>query len=116
MALASEGQVACPCQDWPADARLLHARPLPLASATARQLAGIPGLGPVRSGAIVAERDRAAFASLADLARTRGIGPATVERLRRYLYAGSSDPACPDPDRRGARLSGHTEQTAHPGG
>lgn len=43
----------------------------------------LPGIGPVRSEAIVAHRDReGGFASVEEMEAVSGIGPATVERLR----------------------------------
>jgi competence protein ComEA len=51
--------------------------------ADAAELATLPGIGPALAGAIVAERARGGpFRRPEDLARVRGIGPATVERLR----------------------------------
>ncbi len=52
-------------------------------TATAEQLATLPGIGMAKATAIV--EDRAAngrYRSVEDLARVRGIGEATVERLR----------------------------------
>lgn len=43
----------------------------------------LPGIGPVRAEAIVAERGQAPIRSLADLSRVPGIGPRTVEALER---------------------------------
>jgi len=51
--------------------------------ATADQLASLPGIGMVRAQAIVDDRSHhGRYGSLEDLVRVRGIGPATVERLR----------------------------------
>lgn len=51
--------------------------------ATAEQLASLPGIGKVRAQAIVDDRSqRGRFGTLEDLARVRGIGAATLERLR----------------------------------
>ena len=44
-------------------------------------------------GAIVDERARRPFASVEDLRRVRGIGPATVRSLAPELFVGA-DPAC----------------------
>lgn len=53
-----------------------------LNAAPERHLLLLPGIGPTRARAIVEERARAGpFASAADLARVRGIGPATVATL-----------------------------------
>jgi competence protein ComEA len=49
----------------------------------ARLLLFLPGIGPVRADAIVDERARdGPYESLDDLARVRGIGPATVAAVR----------------------------------
>ncbi|MFO0911206.1 MAG: helix-hairpin-helix domain-containing protein [Isosphaeraceae bacterium] len=49
-------------------------------------LRALPRLGPVLVARIVAERERAPFASVAELdARVRGVGPVTVEALRPFL-------------------------------
>ena len=52
-------------------------------SATAELLASLPGIGMVRAQAIVEDRSRnGRYHKLEDLVRVRGIGVATVERLR----------------------------------
>lgn len=51
-------------------------------------LQGLPGVGPAIAARIVEERRVQPFASLDDLQRVKGIGPATVERLRRTAVAG----------------------------
>ncbi len=52
-------------------------------TATAAELTGLPGVGPVIAARIVAYRDSAGpFARVDDLVRVRGIGPATLERIR----------------------------------
>lgn len=57
-----------------------------LNSATANDLAGLPGLGPGRARAIVAYREaHGSFASIDDLEKVPGIGPATVAKLRSSL-------------------------------
>ena len=51
--------------------------------ATADQLASLPGIGMVRAQAIVDDRSHhGRYGSLEDLTRVRGIGIATIERLR----------------------------------
>ncbi len=77
----------CPCPEWPGRLRLLFGGRVPLAAA-ADDLEAVPGIGPVRAGAIVEERERGGrFENVEALARVRGIGPATVERLRPWLGA-----------------------------
>ncbi len=57
-----------------------------LNSATANDLAALPGLGPGRAKAIVAYREaHGSFASIDDLEKVPGIGPATVAKLRPSL-------------------------------
>lgn len=76
--------------DWP-DMRIDVNR------ATAAELAVLPGVGPRLAERIVEDRERRGlFASLDDLQRVSGIGPATLERLRPYAVAqvaGGADPA-----------------------
>ena len=57
-----------------------------LNSASANDLAGLPGIGPGRANAIVAYREaHGSFASIDDLEKVPGIGPATVAKLRPSL-------------------------------
>jgi competence protein ComEA len=52
-------------------------------TATAQELAALPGIGPALAGRIVAWRSaHGRFGSVDALAEVPGIGPATVERLR----------------------------------
>lgn len=65
---------------------LLAARPIDLNEADVKTLAEVPAIGPVRAAAIVTERDaRGAFASLKDLERVGGVGPATVAKIRDFV-------------------------------
>ncbi len=85
---------ACPCEALPGRLRLLLGLPIPLATAGASDLQALPGIGPVRAAAIVADRERrGAFARVEELERVPGIGPATLGRLRGLIAAGP-DPAC----------------------
>lgn len=53
-------------------------------------LIALPGIGPALAGRILAFRARhGPFKSLEDLVAVRGIGPATVERLRPHVIGGS---------------------------
>lgn len=53
-----------------------------LNAAPERHLLLLPGIGPARARAIVAERDRGGpFGSVGDLRRVPGIGPSTAEAL-----------------------------------
>jgi hypothetical protein len=73
-------------------ARLLFCQTLDLNRASAAALESLPGIGAGRAEAIVRERDRERFASLAALERVRGIGPRTVAGLEGWAHA-SADPA-----------------------
>jgi hypothetical protein len=74
-----------------------------LNSSPARHLILLPGIGPVRAGAIVEDRERLGpFRSIGDLSRVRGIGPATSAALMGIAGvsgrpSGASDPIRADP-------------------
>jgi competence protein ComEA len=75
--------------------RLLRGLPLPLDRARPGDLELLPGIGPVRAAAIVAERARGGpFAGARALERVPGLGPATAARLAPLLFTGRDDPAC----------------------
>jgi competence protein ComEA len=62
------------------------AAPLALNAATSAELERLPGIGPALAARIVAWRDSAGgFRNLDDLAKVRGIGPATLARLKPLL-------------------------------
>ncbi len=62
--------------------------------ADAAELRRLPGIGPARAEAILAERRRGGpFASLADLLRVPGLGPTTIERLAPHLALSPGLPA-----------------------
>lgn len=79
----------------PMDELLVVGLPVDANRATAAALQAIPGLGPARAQAIVDERlARGPFLTIDDLKRVRGIGPATVAKLRPFITTGSvSSPA-----------------------
>ncbi len=57
--------------------------PVNINTATASELDALPGIGPATAQAIVSDRDaHGPFASVDDLARVRGIGPAKLSQLR----------------------------------
>ena len=66
-------------------ARLLFGLRLDPNRADARALEVLPGIGPARAAAIVAERERAPFRELAQLRRVKGIGPVTLRRISPFL-------------------------------
>src|SRR4051812_22528807 len=49
------------------------------------ELLQVPGIGPHLADAILAHRSSAAFASVDDLRQVKGIGPATLDKLRPWL-------------------------------
>ncbi len=57
-------------------------------SASAAELAELPGIGQSKAAAIIAEREKKPFASVDDLERVRGIGERTVEDLRGKVAVG----------------------------
>ncbi len=62
--------------------------------ATAEELELLPGIGPSKAAAIVAEREKGGpFRSIADLERVHGIGEKTAQRLQPYLALGEEPPA-----------------------
>lgn len=58
------------------------AAPLDINTATAAELEALPGIGPKTAAAIIAGRP---YSSVEDLLRVKGIGPATLEKLRPYV-------------------------------
>jgi len=58
-------------------------------TASAAELASLPGIGDSKAAAIIAEREKKPFASVDDLERVRGIGERTVEDLRSKVAVGS---------------------------
>jgi len=72
----------------PMDQRLVFGLPLDLNTASAEALETIPGIGPSRATAIVADRSRnGSFATVDELERVHGFGALTVERIRPFLWA-----------------------------
>ncbi|MEQ9568764.1 MAG: helix-hairpin-helix domain-containing protein, partial [Longimicrobiales bacterium] len=59
-----------------------------LNTADSAALMGLPGIGPALAGRILARRRRSRFTSVDDLLEVRGIGPATLERLRAEVVVG----------------------------
>jgi len=73
--------------------------PISLNFADALTLASIPGLGPVKSRALVQyRRTHGCFAQLKDIEGVRGIGPRTVLKVAPYLRIDMfDDRACASP-------------------
>lgn len=55
-------------------------------TASSAELESLPGIGPAKAQAIIANRP---FATVDELDRVPGIGPATLEQIRPYVRAGS---------------------------
>ncbi len=86
-------------------ARLLFGLRLDPNRADATALEALPGIGPVRAAAIVAERARRPFARVEELRRVRGIGPLTLRRIEPWLAVdGAAAEASGGSDRTGASL------------
>jgi len=93
VALGVPALIELPATDWTGyhgTPQALPVSPLLLDAnlATPGMLTALPGVGPVLAGRLAAERERMPFIDPDDLARTHGVGPATVERLRPYLRFG----------------------------
>lgn len=65
---------------------LLLGRPIDPNRASAAVLEALPGIGPARAQAILSERERAPFESLAALERASGIGPKLRRRLEPWMH------------------------------
>lgn len=64
--------------------------PFDLNRASEAELASIPGLGEKLAEQIVEHREeKGEFRSVEDLRKVKGIGPATLERVRPFLYVGT---------------------------
>ena len=88
--LRAAGEVVCaPAGSGPrrlaGPARRLFDLPVDPNRADVVTLETLPGIGPLLARAIVAERCRRPFASLADLTRVRGLGPARVGALAPWV-------------------------------
>lgn len=59
--------------------------PVDLNTADSVALVGIPGIGPALAGRILDRRRGKRFGRVEDLLEVRGIGPATLERLRSHV-------------------------------
>lgn len=78
-----DGQAAAPAA--------VPSRCVDLNAAGAEELALLPGIGPSIAARIVRDRDaRGPFASVDDLRRVKGIGTATLDRVRPFATAGQA--------------------------
>ncbi len=69
-------------------------------TATQSELESLPGIGPTKARAILEyRRQHGPFQSVDELAKVKGIGPATVERLRSEVIAGPTRRGRTDTDR-----------------
>jgi competence protein ComEA len=85
-----------------------RAETLDLNTATAEALEALPGVGPAKARAIVADREKnGPFASVDELDRVRGFGVKAIERLKPHLAVGA-------PTARDARQPPATSRPATP--
>jgi hypothetical protein len=66
-------------------ARRLYGLPIDPNRADPTTLETLPGIGPARARAIVAEREKRPFTDVRDLSRVRGLGPARLAALAPFL-------------------------------
>lgn len=84
-------------------------------TASIDELQRLPGIGPSKAAAIVAQRERAAFRRIEDIMRVRGIGRATFRRLRPMLtVSGPTTLAAEARSRARARPNPGEEEEADP--
>ena len=71
----------------------LSARPVDINTASAEQLAQLPGIGPTLAGRIVAYREsHGAFRKLSELLQVTGIGPDTFLQMLDEITVGEETP------------------------
>jgi competence protein ComEA len=61
--------------------------------ASVAELTELPGIGPAKAAAIVAERERRPFSSIEDLTRVSGVGERMLEQLRDRISVGDASDA-----------------------
>ena len=83
-ALAGTAAVAAPAKPAEAGARVN------VNTATAGELARLPGIGPSKAQAIVDHRAKEPFAKLEDLRKVKGIGDKLLESLREQITVGDA--------------------------
>jgi DNA uptake protein ComE-like DNA-binding protein len=72
-----------------AGARLVFGEPLDINSASAKDLALLPGIGGKLSSRIVEDREKGGgYGSIDELSRVRGLSPWRLKRVANYITAG----------------------------
>jgi competence protein ComEA len=66
---------------------------LDINQASVAELTELPGIGPAKAAAIVAERQHRPFTSIEDLTRVSGVGERTLEQLRDRISVGDASEA-----------------------
>ncbi len=87
--VAAAGQAAAAPSAAPAAPVVESSGKVDVNSASAEELASLPGIGASKAAAIIAEREKKPFSSVDDLERVRGIGARTVEDLRSKVSVGA---------------------------
>jgi competence protein ComEA len=64
-------------------------------TASAEELASLPGIGPALAQAIIKQRTGAPFAKAEDLRKVKGIGDKLIERLKDQVTVGEPTAAAP---------------------
>ena len=122
--LAEDVPVEALAEDSEAALEEAEARARPLAEgetldpnrAPAVQLDRLPGVGPATAARIAAARDSAPFATPEDLLRVRGIGPATLEKMRPFLDPGGFVAGKAAPPRQAGRPDRDSAHAGTPAG
>lgn len=104
-ALLSIGPAAASADAPVAEEGTTSAGVVNIQTASPEELQRLPGIGPSRAEAIVAQRDRRAFRRIEDLMRVRGVGRATFRRLRSMLTVRGATTLAPPPSRRARTTS-----------
>jgi len=71
-------------------------RPIDLNTASAAELAKLPGVGPAKAQAIVEHRSQQPFTSPDDLRKVKGIGDKLYDRVKDQITVGNPAPARKD--------------------
>ena len=92
--LAALGALACKSllQTLDAGSSTIPAQQIDLNAATHAELLLLPGVGDNLAQRIANVRGQGLFKSVDDLRKVPGIGPATLERLRAWVYVGANPP------------------------